>query len=872
MHITNIPTECILNVLLFLDLPDQHSLLLTCRNLFHKVVPNLYRSPFRAIIAFDGWQRTSASSFHASQINRNDNKIINSNDNTITYGSGIGYSRPDVGAGGKCKEGDHHLGNFSPSSVSSCSSSSSSTTSSSISSNCINSLDTNTAKYIPTDSTSVSATTPSQAYYTSDAQAQSQAYASSQQQHPQKHKQRPSSLQRRSYSDHTKVYSASSNGHTISLASAHPANSKHKGSISSSNISSNNNLNLPATPNTNTLTVSSLEQLKLRKMTRLLQLLIACTSIQARLPALRYPGYGQQWIRPPCKVDYLQYYIDQQQGGEIMIRCFHLLFADLVQCQWEDDSQASGLGDNGVRSMHVPVPIAVAPPDKEAYRVLYQIMREFMSHNAGRIRTLSVSTVHTIEHATDLVPQLANVTRLELTDLDLDQQLHGFRVDQAVDFVKSHRMLFGPILKDITLVGRSPSSSPLSYLSPYSAVLPFSPPSSPVTLETTFAALSAGLPSVNDNLNKNNDNNILTVLDNLKNLERIDATGWSNCILYLDRIIPVSKNTKNNAISNGKSIVSNPATPTKTTTTSSSSTTTTTTTLKTLWLSFSFPPSESVDSRPARLSDVLERCRNLEEARIPIRRSDVFSWAVNEKKTALICSPILANSKTKRLPKIRRLHLHGPSSELMDCVHDAAFAFQDTLEDLEARSILRVWQPATPIWEGSMVRLRRLKLEGEVCLHFSLESLKQCPAIEELSLTLPSVETWGFQQKQFSAASGHRQSHHQGKSQLSVVRHQNMMRIAELKKLRRLTLSGYWLIPDMVLRRIADKCCYLNELCLNQTVGTTVGGLLLGVENMSRLETLSLTLDIVDLHLVRVVTRKLAFLTSMQLTSLRQEE
>ncbi|KAF8980242.1 hypothetical protein BGZ46_004462 [Entomortierella lignicola] len=634
------------------------------------------------------------------------------------------------------------------------------------------------------------------------------------------------------------------------------------GSISSYNVSNNTDFNLykQSKPAGNAVN-SSLEQLKLRKITRLLQLLIACTSVQARLPALRYPGYGQQWIRPPCKVDYLQYYVDQQQGEEIMIRCFHLLFADLVQCQWEDATLASGLGTRSI-------PIAVTPPDREAYKVLHQISREFMNHCAARIHTLSISSVHTIMHAIDLVPQLANVTRLELTDLDLDQELHGFRVEQVVDFVKSHRMLFGPILKDITLVGKVSSSSPLSFLDPYSVVLASSPPSSPTTLETTFAALSAPIPSVHENLNKNHDNNVLLVLENLKNLERIDATRWPNCILYLDRIIP---DINSNTTPNGNSITasaSSPPTPIKL---QRKTTTSTASSLKTLRLSFTFPPSESVDSKPARLSYVLERCRNLEDIRIPVRRSDVFTWAANEKRTSLICTPILASSKSKRLPRVRRLHLHGPSSELMDCVYDAAFAFQDTLEDLEARSILRVWQPTTPVWEGSMVRLRRLKLEGEVCLHFSLESLKQCPALEELSLTLPLMEAWRFHQKQSSTSSYYRQSHNPGLSQISVIRQQNVMRIAELKHLKKLTLSGCWQVSDIIIRRIADRCHYLKELRLNRTVGTTIGGLLLGVENMSRLEILDLTLDIVDLHLVRVVTRKLALLSYLQLTNLRQE-
>ncbi|KAF9437331.1 hypothetical protein BGZ76_001156 [Entomortierella beljakovae] len=486
-----------------------------------------------------------------------------------------------------------------------------------------------------------------------------------------------------------------------------------------------------------------------------------------------------------------------------------------------------------------------------------------MSHNAARIRTLSVSAIHSIELAESMVPQMAAVTRLEITDLDLDQHQPMFQVDHIIEFVKSHRMLFGPILTDISIVGKSSplTSSSLSY--PGTTLLP-APLSPSTTFESTLASLSSRLPTSNENIKRNNDG-IPLIFENLRNVKSIDATEWADCILHLDSIIPVvkSKTTPNGTITN----THNPAG--SLTISTNTAIVPITTSIKKLWLSFNFPPSQSIDSKPARLSEVLERCRNIEQVRVPIRRSDVFTWAMSEKKTSLICAPILANSKTKQLPKIKRLHLHGPVSDLLDCVHEAAFAFQDTLEDLEAQSILRVWQPTVRVWEGYMVNLKRLKLDGEVCLYFSLDSLKQCPALEELSLSLPSADAWIYNphdQSQYLGSTSNRN----GKTQPipSPLHHQAITRISELKRLRSLTLVGAWVIPDTSLRRIADHCRQLTHLCLNQVIGMSIGGLLLGVENMCKLEALSLTLDIVDLHLVRVVIRPLINLKSVQLTNL----
>jgi len=619
-------------------------------------------------------------------------------------------------------------------------------------------------------------------------------------------------------------------------------------------------------------------------MAHLLQLLIACASkLQARLPALRYPGYGQHWIRPPCKVDYLQHFVDHQKI-HVAIQCFALLFADLIRCP---NTDADG------QPMY-PFPA----PDKEAYKVLYQIQKAFIVHAASQISTLSLSAPNTVEHARDSVANLSKMTRLELRDLDQE-----FRVDLILDFIQSHRFLNGPILKGITLVeskGAPPGSETnAATKAPLSLTSPFMTSGNSGTVTTSAATITGGngggSGSVSGSKSTPNmvvskamptpfaaytrplamHDHILSVLDAIKDLEQFDATAWPSCILYIDRL-PLAR-------------------------------------LQSLWLSFHFPASESAESPAARLAESLERCRQLQQLRVPIRRADVFRWAALEKKTAQICAPILAGPRTKRLPKMRRIHLQGPTLDLMDCVQDAAFAFQDTLEDLEVHSRLRIWQPTTLDFQWTMRRLTRLKLVGEISLHFSLDSLTGCPAIEELwlsifsssspcsqlmaaSATVDSNSTFpsttsplatmfspgplggsnsvgnnsGQSSGQGSAASSLR-FQDPGSNLLFYIRSREMHQIAHLRQLRLLYLSGDWQIPDQALRQIADSCTRLRELTLLETVGTTIGGILLAVEQMKAMERLELRLDVVDLALVRVVTKKLERLEWLHLTSLRVE-
>ncbi|KAF9907975.1 hypothetical protein EC991_010323 [Linnemannia zychae] len=504
-----------------------------------------------------------------------------------------------------------------------------------------------------------------------------------------------------------------------------------------------------------------------------------------------------------------------------------------------------------------------------------------MAHHPGGIRTLSVSAAHTIEHAITLAPQLGKVTKLELTDLELE-----FRVEQVVDFIKSHRMLFGPVLKEISLKKKrssealgsmngngtnSHSFSPIGgtqgSLSAGSLFSFGGPGGSPISSTATFpphsvflantgggtggisstsppAALIQSLinfPRSATTSSATASNPVIAVVEAIKGLERLDVTGWDECVLYLDRLPSAS--------------------------------------LKRLWLSFNVPSASSSDYVLAEqqlnnIDDQLKQWRQLEEIKTPIRKGNVFAWAATEKRSALICAPILAGSRTKRLPKMRRIHLEGPTLDVVDSVRDAAFAFQETLEDLEARSKVRVWHPTTIEWGWRMPRLTRLTLEGEISLYFSLDALNRCPALEELTLATSMRRQQHHDQRQenqqppLSPLPHLARGANPGGDLLLFIRSQEIRSIANLKKLQRLSLHGAWQLPDRVLRRIADQCLQLKELTLDQTVGTTIGGVLLGIENMHRLETLELRLDVVDLSLVRVVARKLAFLSSIQLTTL----
>ncbi|KAF9320486.1 hypothetical protein BG003_005872 [Podila horticola] len=732
MHITHVPHECIRHILRFLDPPDQHSLLLTCRVLFLKVVPGLYRSPFQAILTFDGWHIDPIKAASPS----------------YSYSSSHPQATTSISAAAIASRCNPSLLTSSTSNSSlSSSPSTSPSTSPSLSSSptSLNTVHTppiaiNTNYKV--DVAHIKQYTPHSVNTASSSQNNNNIDIP-----PRYPPRRSSSLHHRSYSE----------SHTIPHSISTPRDSDD-------------------TPHCAT-TASTLDQLKWSKMARLLQLLIACTDVQARLPALRYPGYGQQWIRPPCKVDYLRHYIDHQNFAAIVL-CFPYLFAD-------KSSSCELLATD---------PCTV-PQDSDVFKVMFLIQRAFMAHTACRIQTLSISAASMGLLVVPMIPQLARVTRLELTDLDQD-----FDLEPILDFVKSHRMLVGPILKDIRLVGRSFTPSRLD------------------TLVSTYTKNS-----------RLNADRVRTILGAIRDLEKVDGQAWTPTAALLDfKDVVVSNNN-----------------------------------LKVLKCSFAhapssirssyFPPPHGTEDMHNNWSSLLENCRSLEQIKIPVRHGDLYRWAYIAKKSALICAPILPNTRTKRLPRMHRIHLCGATVELLDTIGDVAFAFQDTLQDLEAHSWLRVWQPATLEFDWTMSRLTRLVLDGELSLHFSLDSLAWCPMLEHLSLsTDPSLEP--------------------GAHLLLYIRSREMHKVACLKRLRRLVLRGAWPVSDVALRRIADRCKRLSSLVLDHTTETSIGGVLLAVERMYKLESLSLRLDVEDLYLVKVVVRKLVFLRLMQLTSLYKQD
>ncbi|KAG0338167.1 hypothetical protein BG000_004441 [Podila horticola] len=671
MHITHVPHECIRHILRFLDPPDQHSLLLTCRVLFLKVVPGLYRSPFQAILTFDGWHIDPIKAASPS----------------YSYSSSHPRATTSITAAAIASRCNPSLLTSSTSNSSLSSSPSTSPSTSPSLSSSPTSL--NTAHTPPTaintnykvDVAHIKQYTPHSVNMASSSQNNNNIDIP-----PRYPPRRSSSLHHRSYSE----------SHTI----------PH--SISTARDSDD-------TPHCAT-TASTLDQLKWSKMARLLQLLIACTDVQARLPALRYPGYGQQWIRPPCKVDYLRHYIDHQNFAAIVL-CFPYLFAD-----------------KSSSCLLLATDPCTVPQDSDVFKVMFLIQR-----------AMGLLVV-------PMIPQLARVTRLELTDLDQD-----FDLEPILDFVKSHRMLVGPILKDTRLVGRSFTPSRLD------------------TLVSTYTKNS-----------RLNADKVRTILGAIRDLEKVDGQAWTPTAALLD------------------------------------------------------------------FKDVVVSDNNL-KIKIPVRHGDLYRWAYIAKKSALICAPILPNTRTKRLPRMHRIHLCGATVELLDTIGDVAFAFQDTLQDLEAHSWLRVWQPATLEFDWTMSRLTRLVLDGELSLHFSLDSLAWCPMLEHLSLsTDPSLEP--------------------GAHLLLYIRSREMHKVACLKRLRRLVLRGAWPVSDVALRRIADRCKRLSSLVMDHTTETSIGGVLLAVERMYKLESLSLRLDVEDLYLVKVVVRKLVFLRLMQLTSLYKRD
>ncbi|KAG0234307.1 hypothetical protein BGW42_006699 [Actinomortierella wolfii] len=525
-------------------------------------------------------------------------------------------------------------------------------------------------------------------------------------------------------------------------------------------------------------------QQKLAQTARLIQLFLACTrGVQSRLPALLYPGYGQHWVGSPCSIDYLQLYVDHSCGSQI-IRSFSHLFADHAKEPWKSADTS------------------LNPAILRAIQVQNKIHQAFIERNMGNLKTMAISATN-FHGILPHVHELPLLTTLEITDLTGE-----FDMEKVIDFVRSHRMVFGRVLVHVHF----------------------------------RANFGRRRPAVCE---------LMRILEAMKDPETVDLTDWRDALFFIHRI-PTHE-------------------------------------LRTLLFSL-------IDQAPgmdvAIIWKFMERCQHLRHLRIPVIDAKLFDWAASHKRRTLISQPIIATKRSTLLSAMKRLELEGPANLMLSCIKDALFAYQSSLEKMWARSStpnVSNLAASVLLFECQLPFLTELHLEGPICFQFELPSLTQLLRLRVLrllaqpseyasaiapvgalvlssSLTRSSSSTHSnvsSAAKSSSSLSDERSSSSLTLSELGhrVRRQSNDLRfIAFLPRLVELAMHGPWTMADTFLRLIADHCHRLSHVELVHTVGTTIGGLLLAIENMPRLEFLRLHLqDVRDLHLVYVSADKMIF-------------
>ncbi|KAF9111895.1 hypothetical protein BGX27_004277 [Mortierella sp. AM989] len=305
--------------------------------------------------------------------------------------------------------------------------------------------------------------------------------------------------------------------------------------------------------------------------------------------------------------------------------------------------------------------------------------------------------------------------------------------------------------------------------------------------------------------------------------------------------------------------------------------------LRTLLLGMADMPPSNI-----RVADYLELCVCLEELRMPVRDERVFAWAIaaraamekernvnssrqrslqSKPSMTTIASPTLGSGlvmpaalvssvlptsspllqkspwhlrhhsysewneleEKQGMARLKYLELCGEDSCLIPALRDATDAFRDSLETLKAQSlaILMTMEPvqsSIPLsWSWSLPHLSELDLEGEVASAFDFSALELCPVLTTLRLTLPPY--------MYSSS--------EDDDKLVEMR-ARMSKICLAKRLLDLKLYGKWPVSDELLENMTTNMTRLTSLSIVQCSEYTLEGIQTLIEDMKRLESLSI--------------------------------
>lgn len=225
---------------------------------------------------------------------------------------------------------------------------------------------------------------------------------------------------------------------------------------------------------------------------------------------------------------------------------------------------------------------------------------------------------------------------------------------------------------------------------------------------------------------------------------------------------------------------------------------------------------EEEDDRDDSSLAMVRRCTSLTHLQIGIQSADAFAWAVSWS----------SESQRRRRPlmPLKTLNLSSNKTPILKtALEDALLAFQHTLESVKAVAIklYAVMEPsAMPPsfgWSWLLPRLKSLSMRGEIAAWFEFESLRYCPLLTELNMTLHPYTP-------------------------PKLDHLNGLVLAP--NLTSLALAGRWVLSDGLMRLLSRGLPKLTRLCLDgcQTNELTTNGLCTGLGRMLVLDELEMAL------------------------------
>ncbi|KAI8597487.1 hypothetical protein EDD21DRAFT_385337 [Dissophora ornata] len=313
-----------------------------------------------------------------------------------------------------------------------------------------------------------------------------------------------------------------------------------------------------------------------------------------------------------------------------------------------------------------------------------EIERAFLLHRPALVKTISLP-IQRLAAFQSIWPKLSSLVRFELYGVSWH-----FNLDPAIEFLQQHSRLFGTI-RELKMAG------------PNDVRLLQKP-----SLHRIMKAIKC--PKVID-LSRYKE-----ATKDLNSFEIQNVSGLEQLLFDLE-FVPLPQSPSSPVFEPPESILSNTTTGILTAATSSQ--------IK--------DGAQRGHRQEDHTLDLIRQCTNLTTLQIGVQTPNAFSWAVDR-----------YDADPSSLQQLKALHLSSNRTVTVQKVlEDCVYAFRDTLEDLKGVALkLSAVAPslsesdASFGWSWPLNRLSVLSLKGELAVWFDFESLKYCPKLSELYLTL----------------------------------------------------------------------------------------------------------------------------------------